>query len=141
MERICPKCAKDPLCHSFKKVADKNGLIIFFTHPSKSKLYDDSDGMIAHVDNMITAIGNKKWSCVIDGTGFDLKHAAEISMGQRMFDLFMKKHAATVHEIHIINPTWHIEGILKLVKSSMKPEMFAKVKVMDDRPRSVLEYI
>lgn len=141
MDRICPTCAKDPSSHSFKKVADKNGVILFLTQPAKAKRYDDADGLILHVDNTITSIGNKKWSCIIDGTGFDLKHAAEVSVGQRLFDLFMKKHAATVHDIKIINPTWHMEGILKLAKATMKPEMYAKITIMDDRPRSVLEFL
>jgi hypothetical protein len=141
MEKICPKCAADPTSHSFKKVADKNGVVLFYTQPSKSKLYDDMDGLVLHVNNMFTSIGNKPWKCVIDGDGFDMKHAAEIIVGRALFNRLTTKYAATFQEIVVINPTWAIEGLIKLASMAMTKEMFAKVKIMDDRKRSILEFI
>ena len=141
MEKICPKCAADPTSHSFKKVADKNGVVIFYMHPSKAKLYDDMEGILSHVDNMIASIGNKSWKCIIDGDGFDMKHAAEIKLGNALFKLLTTKYGSTVQEVAIINPSWHIEGLIKLASMAMSKEMFSKVKVMDDRKRSILEFI
>lgn len=141
MEKICPKCAADPTSHSFKKVADKNGVVIFYTHPSKAKLYDDMDGILAHVNNMLLSIGNRPWKCIIDGDGFDMKHAAEIQIGRALFNLLTTKYGSTVQEITVINPTWAMEGLVKLASIAMTKEMFAKVKVMDDRKRSILEFI
>ena len=141
MEKICPKCAADPTSHSFKKVSDKNGVVLFYTQPSKSKLYDDMDGLVLHVNNMFTSIGNKPWKCVIDGDGFDMKHSAEIKVGRALFNLLTTKYASTFQEIVVINPTWAIEGLIKLASMAMTKEMFAKVKIMDDRKRSILEFI
>ena len=140
MEKICSACAADPHTHSFKKVADKQGVILFFAQPAKAKRYDDHEGTIQHVDRMLASIGSRKWSCVFDGEGFDLKHAKEVGIGKALFDLFLTKYASTVQTIHIINPTWHLEGIIKLAKAVMPAEMFAKIKVMDDRKRSVMEF-
>jgi hypothetical protein len=34
-----------------------------------------------------------------------------------------------------------MEGLIKLASMAMTKEMFAKVKIMDDRKRSILEFI
>jgi hypothetical protein len=141
MEKICPKCAADPTSHSFKKVSEKGGLVIFYMHPSKAKLYDDMEGILKHVDNMIMSIGNKPWRCIIDGDGFDVKHAAEIKLGNALFSLLTTKYGATFQEITVINPTWHIEGMIKLASMAMNAEMYSRVKVLKDRKRSILEFI
>mgnify|MGYP003344591583 CR=1 FL=1 len=119
----------------------RSGVVIFYSHPSKAKLYDDMDGILSHVDNMIASIGNRLWKCVIDGDGFDMKHAAEIKLGNALFKLLTTKYGSTVQEVAIINPSWHIEGLIKLASMAMSKEMFSKVKVMDDRKRSILEFI
>jgi len=141
MDKICPKCAADPTSHSFKKVAEKGGVVTFFTQPARAKLYDDKDGILTHISNMIVSIGNKPWKCIIDGDGFDVKHAAEIQLGQALFKLLTTTYGATFQEIIVINPTWHIEGMIKLVSMTMTKEMFSKIKVLDDRKRSILEFI
>jgi hypothetical protein len=141
MEKICPKCAADPTSHSFKKVADKNGVVTFYSHPSKAKLYDDLDGILTHVNNMFATIGNRPWKCIIDGDGFDMKHAAEIGVGRALFNLLTTKYGSTLQEIIVINPAWAMEGLIKLASMAMSKDMFAKVKIMDDRKRSILEFI
>ena len=141
MDKICPKCAADPTSHSFKKVAEKGGVVLFYMHPARAKLYDDREGILAHVSNMITSIGSKPWKCVIDGDGFDMKHAAEIQLGNALFKMLTTIHGATFQEIIVINPTWHIEGMIKLASMAMPKEMFTRVKVLDDRKRSILEFI
>jgi len=141
MDKICPTCAADPTSHSFKKVSEKGGIVTFYTHPSKARLYDDKDGILAHVSNMIASIGPKPWKCIIDGDGFDLKHAAEIQLGNALFKMLTTTYGTTFQEIIVINPTWHIEGMIKLASMAMSKEMYAKVKVLDDRKRSILEFI
>jgi len=141
MERICPKCAADPTSHSFKKISEKGGIVTFYSHPAKAKLYDDFDGITSHVDNMMASIGNKPWNCIVDGDGFDLKHAAEIKLGNALFKIMLSKYAPTFQGMRVINPTWHIQGMIKLASLALKPEIFAKVKILDDRKYSVLEFI
>ena len=140
MEKIWSACATDPHTHSFKKVADKQGVVLFFSQPAKAKRFNDHEGFIQHVDRALAAIGSRKWSCVLDGDGFDLSHAKEVGIGRALFELFLKKYAATLQNIHVINPTWHLDGILALAKATMAPEMFSKIQVMDDRKRSVMEF-
>jgi hypothetical protein len=140
MHAICPTCAADPTAHSFKKVADKQGVVLFYAHPSKAKRYDDHDGTIQHVDRMLASIGSRKWSCVLDGDGFDLKLAKQLDLGHALFKLFLEKYVGTVQHIHIINPTWHLNSVVALAKTMLAPEVFAKIQVLDDRKRSVMEF-
>lgn len=141
MEKICPTCAADPTSHSFKKISEKNGVVLFYAHPGRAKLYQDSDGIYAHVDRALAALNGRKWSCIIDGDGFEMKHAAEVSLGRMLIELFMKKYAATAQDIRIINPSWHMEGLIKIGEMALKPEQLQKIKLMDDRKRSVLEFL
>lgn len=141
MEKICPKCAVDPMSHSFKKISEKGGVTLFYSHPSMAKLYDDTEGILNHVENMLIANGAKKWSCIIDGDGFDIKHAVEVRTGIGLMKLLVEKYGKTLVEFKVINPTWHINGMLKLASTTLPPDMFAKVKILDDRKRSILEFV
>ena len=141
MDKICPTCAADPTSHSFKKVSEKAGVVIFYTHPAKARLYDDQEGILSHVHNTLASIGGKPWKCIIDGDGFDMKHAAEVQLGHGLFTLLTTTFGSTFQEITVINPTWKIDGLLKLASLAMTKEMFARVKVLDDRKRSILEFL
>ena len=141
MDKICPKCAIDPTSHSFKKVAEKGGVTIYFSQPSTAKLYEDTDGILSHVDNMLALNGTKPWSCILDWKGFDLKHAVEVKTGVGLIRLLMEKYGNTLVEFKVINPSWHINGMVKLASAALQPAMFAKIKVLEDRKYSVLEFI
>jgi hypothetical protein len=62
-------------------------------------------------------------------------------VGRALFHLLTTKYGSTFQEITVINPTWAMEGLVKLASLAMTKEMFAKVKIMDDRKRSILEFI
>jgi len=142
MEKICTKCAKDPASHSFKKVNEKNGVTLYFTQPAKARQYDDTEGILSHVDSALAANGNKKWRCIIDGAGFDVKHAMEVKTGMGLVSLLTEKYGPTMHEIKIINPTWHITGVLRLAESFMDATLLSRIHLLDDnKPHSVLEFM
>jgi hypothetical protein len=141
MEKICKKCALDPMSHSFKKLTERSGVLVYYSHPSAAKLYDDTEGILRHIDQMLAFHGNRKWSCIFDGDGFDIKHAVQLNMGIGLIRLLSEKYGETLHEIKVINPTWHISGMLKLLSSMINSTLFAKIKVMDDRKYSVFEFI
>jgi hypothetical protein len=141
MEKICKKCAADPSSHSFRKVSEKNGVVIYFGHPSTAKLYDDTEGILEHIDKMLALNGNKKWIFIFDGDGFDVKHAMQIKTGMGFIHLLSEKYGDTLLEVKIINPSWHILGMLKLLSSWIDQVLLSKLKIMDDRKYSVLEFI
>ena len=140
MNKICPACAADPTSHSFKKVSDKNGVTLYYSHPSKAKRYDDKEGILSHIDKMLTLQGSKPWSMMMDGDGYDLKHAAQVDIGISLMDLMMQKYGATMKEFTIINPTWHIHAQLKVASMKLSPEMFSKITVLEGH-HSILEFL
>ena len=78
MEKICAICAKDPTAHSFKKIADKNGLVTFYTKPAAATKYSDAENTLKHIENYLQSIGQKKWTWLFDSDGFDANHAMEL---------------------------------------------------------------
>jgi len=91
METICIKCTMDPTSHSFKKISEKNGVYIYYTNPTKSKLY--TDGILSHYDNALKQIRDKKWVWIFDSEGFDLKHALEVKTRTGIAKLLTDKYA------------------------------------------------
>lgn len=141
MTGICAVCVENPDSHSFKKLKEKNGVCMFYTKPSAAKLYKDTDGIVSHIDNSLTAIGDKKWICIIDGEGFDIRHAAEVTTGMALFELITGKYGAKLVEIKIINPTWHIKCVINAVRAFASEELQSKLTILDDRPYSVLQFV
>jgi len=141
MNAICLKCAKDPNVHSFKKVSEKNGTHIYYTYPAKATDYDDTDGILEHIDRALSQLGNKRWICVIDGTDFDMKHMIQVNTGRGIVELITTKYGANLRQIYIINPSWHIKGLLKCLSSFFDDKTMERIVSMDDRPRSILEFL
>ena len=141
METICNKCRMDPLSHSFKKLSEKNEVCIYYTNPSKSKLYKDTDGILLHYDNALKQLGDKKWSWIFDSDGFDLKHALEIKTGIGIAKLLTDKYATNLQEIKIINPTWYIKVMLSTVWPFLNKSTRDKITILTDRYYSIIEFI
>jgi len=141
MELICNKCTMDPTCHSFKKISEKNGVSIYYTNPAKAKLYTDTEGILAHYDNALKQVGNKKWVWIFDSDGFDMKHALEVKTGTGIAELVTDKYAENLLEIKIINPTWYIKTMLKAVMPFLDKITRDKIKILKDRYYSVVEFV
>ena len=105
----------DPTSHSFKKLTEKNGVSIYYTNPTKAKLYKDIDGILSHYDNALAQVGNKKCIWIFDSDGFDLKHALEVKTGSGIAKLLTDKYADNLVEVKITNPTWHIKSMMTVV--------------------------
>jgi len=131
----------DPTCHSFKKISEKNGVYIYYTNPTKAKLYTDTEGILTHYDNALKQVGNKKWIWIFDSDGFDMKHALEVKTGIGIAELLTDKYANNLVEIKIINPTWHIKTMLKAVMPFLDKVTRDKIKILKDRYYSVVEFV
>ena len=103
MDKICQKCTMDPTSHSFRKISDKNGVVTYYTNPTKAKLYTDSEGILEHYHNALNTVGDKKWIWIFDSDGFDVKHALEISTGIGIAKLITGKYGNNLQEIKIIS--------------------------------------
>lgn len=140
MNKICAICALDPESHSYKKIKETDNSAIYYAKPSSAKLYNDTEGNLAHVDNMMK-LNNKPWICIIDGDGFDIRHASEFSTGRGMIDLLTNKYGHNLIEIRFINLSWHIRSVIKLAPVFLDTSFCKKINIIDDRKYSVLEFI
>ena len=141
MNAICEICASDPMAHSFKKVAEKRGTIVYYSKPSQAKRYDDTEGILAHIDKTMALYQGKKWVCIIDCDGFDAKYILEIKTGMGIVDLLMNKYVDTMVEVTVINPTIYVSGLMKVLTTMVSKEKTSKITVLDDRPYSILQFI
>lgn len=131
----------DPTSHSFKKISEKNGVITYYTNPSQTKLYSDTEGIIKHYNNTLKLIDNNKWIWIFDSEGFDLKHAMEIQTGIGIAKLITGKYGNNLKEIKLINSTWYIKTMLIVVWPFLSDHVKEKINIMNDRYYSLLEFI
>jgi hypothetical protein len=141
MDKICKICAKDPTSHSFRKVGEKRGISIFYMCPSQATQYKDTEGILNHFNKALELNHPKKWACIIDGEGFDIRHAAETDTGRGLLDLMMNKHSDSLVNVKLINPSWHMKGVLTIAESLFTPSFIEKLQVLDDKVHSILEFI
>jgi hypothetical protein len=127
--------------YNFKRIAEKNGLVFYYTKPIKAYQYTNADNVVEQYDKSLKHVGEKKWIWIIDSEGFNLKHAMEVTIGTEIAKLITEKHAHNLQEIKIINPTWHIKTILTAIMPFIDKQTKQKINVLNDRQYSVLEFI
>lgn len=141
MNIICEKCMMDPTSHSFKKISEKNGVVTYYTNPTKAKLYNDTTGILEHYNNALHTIGDKKWRWIFDSEGFSITYALEVNTGIGIARLITGKYGDNLQEINIINSTWHIKSMLTALWPFLSEQVKQKIKILDDRAYSILEFI
>jgi len=109
----CPLCAIDPSSHSLIKMAEKNGILYYYTCPAKATMYDVK-GIMNHYDGVLSKIPkDKKWVWIVDGEGFGFTHAMQVNVAIELAQFISK--CSTLKKIIIINPTFYITMIHKIV--------------------------
>lgn len=141
---MCNICKSDPSSsvNVFRKVAEKPSHIVYYTIPSRVKMNYDSDTIVAHYDHILKEKNPKRrWVWVFDGTNFDTDHIMEIKTGQGIAGLLKGQNLESLADIKIINPTTHLKILLKVIQPFMEDELKAKISVLDDRVRSIFEFM
>ena len=141
MDIICEKCAMDPRYHSLEKISERGNIITYYAHPSNATAYTDTEGILLHCENALKYVGNNNWICIINSADFSVKHALEIQTGIGIAKLVMSKYTHNLIEIKIINPTWHIKTMLNVIWPFLNQATRNKIKILDDRYYSVLEFV
>ena len=121
MHRFCQQCVQDiannlPLSHCFFEKTDKiNGVTVFCASPEKSTLYKDADGILAHVKAILSNHGKNPWVLHIDGEGYTMKHARQISIVFQFLELIKQGYADHLMLVEIICPTNQMQGVIAVV--------------------------
>ena len=116
MSYICPVCKLLPFSHSLSKVLERNDIIYYYTCPSQAILYYDVKGIINHYNGVLSEIPeNKEWVWIFDSLGFSLIHAMQTNVAIELAKLISNKFSKNLKKIIIINPTFYITIIHKLI--------------------------
>ena len=115
MTYTCPLCTLLPSSHSLRKVLEKKGIIYYYTCPSQAILYYDTIGIVNHYDGVLSDIKDKEWVWIFDSLDFGIVHAMEINVAIELAKLISNKFSKNLKKIIIINPTFYIKIIHKMI--------------------------
>lgn len=112
---VCRACAESPGSHSFVGVGESDGATLFYTCPAKATQYKDTSGILAHYDGMLSDLRGRPWRWLFDAEGFEMKHAMELGTAVGLAKMIRDKYGASLQEVVILNPTWHVRAVLRVV--------------------------
>ena len=129
MPYICKVCEDDPSSHSFKNIGTINNITYYYTCPAKATKYNDVVGITQHYDGVLSE-NNNQWIWVFDCKKFTTKHLLEVNVGIELAKLISTKFSSSLTSILIINPTWHILVVMKLVTPFLNNHMKSIIKIL-----------
>lgn len=116
MSYVCQICKLLPSSHSLTKMAEKKGIIYYYTCPSQAILYYDVKGIVSHYDGVLSEIPeNKEWVWIFDSLDFSIMHAMQTNVAIQLAKLISSKFSKNLKKIIIINPTFYIAITHKMI--------------------------
>lgn len=125
----CPACKLNPMCHSFSKISEKDGVSNYYTCPAKAILFNDSKGILRHYEMELEDNAYESWTWTFDCSGFTIAHAAEIQTAIGICKLLKSKHGDSLQCISVINPTWHIHSLLYVIWPFMTDHLRSIIQI------------
>jgi hypothetical protein len=104
----CEICKEDPGSHSFDKLHETETMAYYYTCPGKASRYNDLDGIINHKRLELLKLNGKNWVWILDGTGFDMKHAMELRIAIGIAKLLEEFN---VSKVYVINSNIYVQMI------------------------------
>jgi len=124
---VCDICAKCPSSHSFDILKEDNHQVIYYSCPSKSTQPHDHEGILNHYKGMFADKQSKKWTWIIDGTDFDIKHV-DFKINLILAKL-LETHVDTLETIVFINSTKQIKMALSMACPLLSKEFRKRIKI------------
>ena len=124
---VCDICAKCPSSHSFDILKEDNNQVIYYSCPSKSTQPNDHEGILNHYKGMFADKQSKKWTWIIDGTDFEIKHVdVKINL---MLAKLLETHVDTLETIVFINSTTQIKLALSMACPLLSKEFRQRIRI------------
>ncbi len=138
----CPACRLDNRAHSFEffcstgrkfvQVVENeidpedinyqmNPEAVFYTRVADAKLYYDTDGILAHYENLLNRVNPVRWVWIFDCNGFELKHSLELKTAIGIAKLISR--FGRVSRILVINSNYFINFVIRSVKIFLDKEI------------------
>jgi len=125
METECSICRQDPGSHSFEKIKETDTTVYYYTCPGKASRYNDLEGILNHKRLELSKLNGKKWIWILDGTGFDIRHAMEIQIGLGIVRLLDEY---SVLKVCVINEGRYISIMRLLMWPLMSEELRSRIE-------------
>ena len=126
MDKVCLKCYEKPKSHSFNCVCEINDReYIFYTKISESILYNDTDGILKHYENMLNYVEPKSWIWIVNCDGYSLKHSLEIRTAIGLAKLINR--FGRVKKILVINTNSFINGVYLIINKFLSNDTKNKI--------------
>ena len=129
MSYTCNICDNDPSSHSLKNIGIIDNVTYYYTCPAKATKYNDMVGIRKHYDGVLSENTNQ-WIWVFDCNKFTTKHLLEVNVAIELAKLISTKFSTTLNSIIIINPTWHILVIMRIVSPFLNNHMKSIIKIL-----------
>jgi hypothetical protein len=129
MPYTCKICEDDPSSHSLKNIGTINNITYYYTCPAEATKYNDVVGITEHYDGVLSENTNR-WRWIFDCNKFTSKHLLEINVGIELAKLISSKFSSSLDSIIIINPTWHILVVMRLVNPFLNSHMKSIIKIL-----------
>ena len=95
-------------------MAEKNGVLYYYTCPSQARMYYDAKSIIEHYKGVLSEIPETTdWIWVFDSTGFTLDHALQTTVAIELAQLLST--FKNLRKIIIIHPTIYIRATYHLI--------------------------
>ena len=129
MPYTCKICEDDPSSHSLKNIGTIDNVTYYYTCPAKATKYNDVVGITEHYDGVLSENKNR-WTWVFDSSKFTAKHLLEVNVAIQLAKLISSKFSSSLDSIIIINPTWHILVVIRLVNPFLNSHMKSIIKIV-----------
>jgi hypothetical protein len=129
MKDICIQCYNEPNSHSFKKIRETETKIVYYTCVSEARKYDDNEGILNHYKNLLNQNKDKKWIWVFDCKDLEMKHIKNVKLAKELALLITENYLEKLQKILIVNKTWYIYILLKIVLPFFNDENRKKIKI------------
>ena len=127
--------------YSFKKLHERHGITTYYTKPSSINKYNTPEEVLKDYNDILDHLDGKKWSWIIDGDGFEILDSLDMKSGMGISKLLTGSHGEHLQSIRIINPTWSIRAIIKMVMPFLQENTRKKIHILTDRVYSILEFL
>jgi hypothetical protein len=133
MTYVCPLCEIVPSSHSLIKMAEKKGIMYYYTCPAKAILFYDVKGIVEHYDGVLSEIPeNKEWVWIFDSLGFKLMHAMQTNVATELAKLISSKFSKNLKKIIIINPVFYITIIHHMIRPLLNSKVRDVIEINDE---------
>ena len=120
----CSICREVPGSHSFVKLSEENGVSFYYTCPAKASRYDDLEGIELHYREELSKLEGNRWVWILDGAGFDMKHAMELRVGIAIAKI-LEEYG--VEKVYVMNRSIYVEiirlGLWLLLSEELKSKI------------------